>query len=206
MSTDLPLRSRRILTFVDDVYEDLELWYPYYRLQEAGATVRDIGTGSASVYASKHGYPVTVDARADDVSAAEFDAVIIPGGFAPDRLRRYPAVLKLVREAVEQGKVVAAIEDLGLDGKILVCSFDGDPETLQDPKRWLTRHMPGSCAYKETFDQAPLTAAMDLDLARANSRSFRHFESAVCFLMEAVRAGRTGVSPSVEALRERLGR
>lgn len=85
-------------------------------------------------------------------------------------------------------------------------SFDGDPETLQDPKRWLTRHMPGSCAYKETFDQAPLTAAMDLDLARANSRSFRHFESAVCFLMEAVRAGRTGVSPSVEALRERLGR
>ena len=68
-----------------------------------------VGTGSSSSYTSKHGYPITVDAEADTVSASQFDAVIVPGGFAPDRLRRYPAVLKLVKEADEQGKIIGAI-------------------------------------------------------------------------------------------------
>ncbi len=105
----MELEGKNVAILAEEIYEDPELWYPYYRLQEAGARVRVIGTGSAQTYLSKHGYPVTVDARADDVSASEFDAVIIPGGFAPDRLRRYPAVLKLVRDAFEQGKVIAAI-------------------------------------------------------------------------------------------------
>ena len=105
----MELAGKRVVVLAEDMYEDPELWYPYYRMKEAGATVTLVGTGSAETYSSKHGYPVRVDARADDVRAADVDAVIIPGGFAPDRLRRYPAVLRLVREAFEAGKVVAAI-------------------------------------------------------------------------------------------------
>ncbi len=105
----MELVGKRVVVLAEDMYEDPELWYPYYRLKEAGAMVTLVGTGSAETYSSKHGYPVRVDARADDVRAADVDAVIIPGGFAPDRLRRYPAVLRLVREAFEAGKVVAAI-------------------------------------------------------------------------------------------------
>lgn len=105
----MTLKGKRIAVLAEEMYQELELWYPTLRMREAGAEVKVIGTGSSPTYASKHGYPVTVDAAADQVSSADFDAVIIPGGFAPDRLRRYPAVLKLVREVFERGGVVAAI-------------------------------------------------------------------------------------------------
>jgi len=105
----MSLSGKRIAILAEDNYQDLELWYPLLRLREAGAEVKVIGTGSAETYTSKHGYPVTVDATADEVKAADFDAIIVPGGYAPDLLRRYQAVLKLVREAHQQGKVIAAI-------------------------------------------------------------------------------------------------
>ena len=99
----------RVAILAETLYEDLELWYPYYRLREAGADVFVVGSGSAETYQSKHGYPVTVDAEADTVTASQFDGVIIPGGYSPDHMRRHPSMVKLVREAHEQGKVVAAI-------------------------------------------------------------------------------------------------
>jgi protease I len=102
------LTGRRIIVLAEDLYEDLELWYPVLRLREEGAEVMIAGTG-AQTYKGKNGYPVTVDASVDKVSAGDFDAVVIPGGYAPDRLRRYPAVLSLVRDMFQQGKVVAAI-------------------------------------------------------------------------------------------------
>jgi len=105
----MSLTSKRIAILAENSYQELELWYPLLRLREAGAEVRVIGTGSAETYTSKHGYPVTVDAAADEVEAADFDAVIVPGGYAPDLLRRYESILNLVREANGQGKVVAAI-------------------------------------------------------------------------------------------------
>jgi len=105
----MTLKGKRVAVLAEEMYQELELWYPTLRMREAGAEVKIVGTGSSPTYASKHGYPVTVDVSADQVSAADFDAVIIPGGYAPDRMRRYPAVLKLVREAFEQGKVIAAI-------------------------------------------------------------------------------------------------
>lgn len=108
MPIDGPLSGMRIAVLAENEYEDLELLYPYYRLKEAGAEVVLVGP-KAEVYASKHGYPAKADKAADEVSARDFAAVVVPGGFAPDRLRRYPAVLQLVREASEQGKVVAAI-------------------------------------------------------------------------------------------------
>jgi protease I len=105
----MELTGKRVAVLAEDLYEDLELWYPALRLREAGAEVQIIGSGTATTYESKHGYPATVDAAAADVTAEAFDAVIVPGGFAPDRLRRHPAVLDLVREAFEGGKVVAMI-------------------------------------------------------------------------------------------------
>ncbi len=102
------LEGKRVAILAEDMYEDQELWYPYYRLKEAGAEVRVVGP-EAKTYHSKHGYPVTATVAADQVRPEEFDAVVIPGGYAPDRLRRYPAILNLVRGVYERGGVVAAI-------------------------------------------------------------------------------------------------
>jgi len=105
----MKLKGKRIAILAEDIYEDLELWYPLLRMKEEGAEVKVIGTGSANQYTGKHGLPVQVDLSADQVRADDFDAVIIPGGYAPDRMRRYEALLRFVREAFEKGKVVASI-------------------------------------------------------------------------------------------------
>jgi protease I len=103
------LEGKRIAILAENLYQEMELWVPYYRMREEGAEVRIVGAGGAKSYTSKHGYPVNVDVQAEQVSAVEFDAVIVPGGYAPDMMRRHPAMVKLVREAAQQGKVVAAI-------------------------------------------------------------------------------------------------
>lgn len=90
-------------------YQTLEVWYPLYRLREAGHRPIVVGTGSATTYKSKNDYPVSVDRPADSVNAQELDAIVIPGGWAPDHLRRYPAVIDLVRQVNASGKPVAAI-------------------------------------------------------------------------------------------------
>lgn len=104
----MDLHGKRVAILAENLYEDLELWYPALRLREAGAEVTIVGAG-AETYTSKHGYPVQADTSAERVRAADFDAVIIPGGYAPDHMRRHPAMVKLVREAAQQDKVVAAI-------------------------------------------------------------------------------------------------
>jgi protease I len=105
----MKLEGKRIAILAENMYQEMELWVPYYRFREEGADVKVIGAGGAKSYASKHGYPVNVDAQAEQVKAVEFDAVIVPGGYAPDMMRRHPAMVALVREAAQQGKVVAAI-------------------------------------------------------------------------------------------------
>jgi protease I len=105
----MKLQGKRIAILSENMYQEMELWVPYYRFKEEGAEVKVIGGGGAKTYTSKHGYPVTVDVQADQVSAVEFDAVVVPGGYAPDLMRRHEAMVRLVREASQQGKVVAAI-------------------------------------------------------------------------------------------------
>lgn len=103
------LATMRILMFVEDVYEDLELWYPKLRLLEAGAHVTVAGPEAEKKYAGKHGYPCRSDAAIADMDAADFHGLVLPGGFMPDKLRRGPKVLGLVREFAAANKLVAAI-------------------------------------------------------------------------------------------------
>src|SRR5262245_26282910 len=102
------LNDRRIAVLVEDNYEDLELQYPRLRLLEAGASVLVIGPGRGQ-YKGKHGYPQKEDATFDALVASSFDGVIIPGGWAPDRLRRAKPVLQFVRELDAAEKLVASI-------------------------------------------------------------------------------------------------
>ena len=104
-----PLDAKRLLIFVGDEYEDLELWYPKLRLQEAGAHVTVAGTESGRTYRGKHGYPCVSETEIALMEAADFDGVICPGGWMPDKLRRDPKVLDLTRRFAESEKLVAAI-------------------------------------------------------------------------------------------------
>ena len=100
---------KKILAIIDDVYEDLELWYPKLRLEEEGFKVTVAAPRGGQIYAGKHGYPCMSDAAIADVSADEFDALLVPGGFAPDKLRRDPQVLDLVQRFNRADKPIAHI-------------------------------------------------------------------------------------------------
>lgn len=102
------LKDRRIALLVEDAYEDLELQYPRLRLLEAGASAVVLGPGRGQ-YKGKHGYPQREDATFDALDPGRFDGVVVPGGWAPDRLRRYAAVLEFVRKLDADGKLVASI-------------------------------------------------------------------------------------------------
>jgi protease I len=103
------LEGKRVLIFVEDVYEDLELWYPKLRLIEAGAEVVVAGPEARKTYAGKHTYPCRSDASFYDLEERDFHGLICPGGFAPDKLRRIGKVLDLTRAFMASGKLVAHI-------------------------------------------------------------------------------------------------
>jgi protease I len=105
----MKLDHARVAVLAENLYQELELWYPVLRLREAGVRVTIVGSAAGEVYASKLGYPVVAEAGIDDVSAEEFDAVIVPGGFSPEYLRRNPAFVRFVKEVDERGDTVAAI-------------------------------------------------------------------------------------------------
>jgi len=102
------LKSTAILILVGPDYEDLEVWYPKLRLEEAGYKTVLVGMGEAS-YKGKHGYPCPVDGHVQDYAAADFAGILAPGGWAPDKIRRDPDALRLVREIDAAGKMVATI-------------------------------------------------------------------------------------------------
>ena len=83
----MKLQGKRIAILAENMYQEMELWVPYYRFREEGAEVKIVGAGGAKSYTSKHGYPVNVDVQAEQAKAVEFDAVVVPGGYAPDMMR-----------------------------------------------------------------------------------------------------------------------
>jgi len=105
----MELPNVRACVLVEQQYQEMEVWYPVYRLREAGSKVTLVGPEAGKSYPSKLGYPCKSEKAAGDVSAGDFDVLVIPGGFAPDYLRRDGAILKLVSVMAEQDKVVAAI-------------------------------------------------------------------------------------------------
>jgi len=105
----MELKGKKVIILVETMYNEFEFWYPYYRLKEAGAEVVVVGSGTAEEYTSKSGLPCKADTSADKVSPVDVDGIIIPGGYAPDHMRRHPAMVKLVKDLFEGGKVVAAI-------------------------------------------------------------------------------------------------
>jgi protease I len=103
------LRAKRVGYFVEDGFEDLEYWVPLMRLREEGAEVTVIGTGSKQEYTGKHCLKAKPDITAHEVNADQFDALVIPGGWAPDKLRRYDSVKKLVRDMYGAKKIIGVI-------------------------------------------------------------------------------------------------
>jgi protease I len=103
------LKGKKVAILAEELYHEMELWVPTYRLREEGAEVHIVGAGGAKSYGSSRGYPATVDVQAEEIDSSQYDAVVIAGGYAPDRMRRTPAMVKLVKDAFDEGKPVAAI-------------------------------------------------------------------------------------------------
>ncbi len=116
----MAIENKTIAVLVEQKYEELELWYPVYRFREADARVILVGPEAGQTYPSKLGYPAKSDIAARDLKAESVDAVIIPGGFCPDYIRRSEAMLEFVRSAFSQGKILAAI----CHGPWVLCSTE----------------------------------------------------------------------------------
>ena len=127
----MELQGKRAAVLVEQLYQEMEVWYPVYRLREAGCEVTLVGPEAGQNYPSKLGYPATSDAAARDVSADDFDLVVIPGGYAPDHMRRHESMIRLVSAMAEQQKVIASIchgawvlcSTQALKGKKATCFF-----------------------------------------------------------------------------------
>ena len=140
----MELSGKRAAVLVEQQYQELEVWYPLYRLREAGCKVTVVGPEAGQNYPSKLGYPCKADKAARDVSADDFDLLVIPGGFAPDFLRRHEAILRLTGDMAERGKVVAAVchgpavlcSTQALKGKKATCFFAIKDDVVNAGAKW----------------------------------------------------------------------
>ena len=117
----MELKGKKVAILVDQMYQEMEVWVPIYRLQEEGVEVITVGAEAGKTYPSKLGYPCTARMSYDQVTADNFDGLIVPGGFAPDHIRRHPKANRLVADVNAQGKLVAAI----CHGPWVLCSAHG---------------------------------------------------------------------------------
>lgn len=104
----MKLKGKKVVIFVEDLVEEVELLYPKYRLIEEGAEVKIAGP-EVKIFKGKNGYPIKSDVKFEEIQVDDFDALVIPGGYAPDRIRRNKIAVELTRKFFESGKVVAFI-------------------------------------------------------------------------------------------------
>jgi protease I len=141
----MSLQGKKVLIPIEDMYNDLEFWYPYYRLKEAGAEVVVVGSGRKATFDGKAGTDKTADVNADDLNAADYDGVVIPGGYAPDLMRRYPAMVQMVRDLYQDGKIVASICHAGwmlasakiLEGRTVTSFFAIKDDLIHAGANWV---------------------------------------------------------------------
>ncbi len=112
------MAGKKIAIMVDEMYQVLEVWYPYYRFREAGLEVNLVAAEANTSYPSKEGYPCVSDVAAGQARAEDYDCMLVPGGFAPDFMRRSAEVIKFANEMVNADKIIAAI----CHGGWLLCS------------------------------------------------------------------------------------
>ena len=112
------MSAKKIAIMVDEMYQVLEVWYPYYRFREAGLEVHLVAAEAKKAYPSKEGYPCLSEIAAAQANAADYDCILVPGGFAPDFMRRSAEVIRFANDMVNAGKVIAAI----CHGGWLLCS------------------------------------------------------------------------------------
>ncbi|KON91757.1 glutamine amidotransferase [Rossellomorea marisflavi] len=118
----MSLTGKQVLQLVSDDFEDLELWYPVLRLREEGAVVHIAGEEKNKTYTGKYGVPITSDHSFHEVDADEYDAILVPGGWSPDKLRRYDSILSLIKEMDQSKKPIGQICHAGwvlISAKIL---------------------------------------------------------------------------------------
>ena len=162
----MKLQSKKVVIPVESMFNTFEFWYPYYRLKEAGAEVTVVGSGSAETYTGKPGTEVKVDASIEQVSAADFDGMVIPGGYAPDIMRRYPKMVQLVKDLFESGKVVAAICHAGwmlasaeiLPGKTVTSFYAIKDDLVHAGAEWVDQEVvvDGNLITSRTPDDLPV--------------------------------------------------
>lgn len=118
----MKLQSKKVIQLVSNDFEDLELWYPVLRLREEGAKVDIVGEKAGEKYIGKYGVPIISDLAFTDVDPNEYDAILVPGGWSPDLLRRYEEVLNMVQVMNEHQKPIGQICHAGwvlISAKIL---------------------------------------------------------------------------------------
>ena len=160
----MELKGKKVVILIENLYNEFEYWYPYYRLKEAGAKVITVGTGSKD-YSSKVGIPAKADIDAKNISAADFDGMVIPGGYAPDVMRRHASMVKLVKEANDTGKIIAAICHAGwmlasadiVKGKRLTSYFSIKDDMVHAGANWVDQEVviDGNLITSRTPDDLP---------------------------------------------------
>ena len=144
----MQLKNKKIALFVDDIYNEFEFWYPYYRMKEAAADVVVIGPDSAD-YTSKYGIQAKADCGITKVKAQDFHALIIPGGYAPDHMRRISEMVAFVKEMYTQGKIIAAICHAGwmlasagiIHGKTVTSFYSIKDDMINAGAKWVDREV-----------------------------------------------------------------
>ncbi|MHA1758175.1 MAG: type 1 glutamine amidotransferase domain-containing protein [Promethearchaeota archaeon] len=144
----MKLRGKRIAIFVEDLYEEFELWYPYYRMKEEGAEVSIVGP-RIDTFKGKSGIPAKADNSIYDIKSDDYDALIIPGGYSPDRMRRNQRMVEFVKEMYDKGKIVAGICHGGwmlasaniVKGKKITSFFSIKDDLINAGAKWIDKEV-----------------------------------------------------------------